>query len=1381
MNPDVAARLDAVCDSFEQAWRSGTDPNIGSFVATQVEDDLRRMALPHLLAVDAEYRQARDGSVPSLAEYAVLLSVDPGELQQMSEEVTWMTGAARTPVAGDNGIAAAKGHQDVAARLDAKIKKPEIDGYEILSELGRGGMGIVYKARQIRAGRLVALKTIHAPHLAGSEQIRRFQSEAAAAGRLNHHGIVPVYDVGECNGLHYFSMGFVDGPNLEMKAREQILSCREAATICRDLAEALEYAHQNGVIHRDVKPHNVLIGPDGKPRLMDFGLAKLIDGNQDLTSTGQVMGTAAYMAPEQARGSRTVVDPTIDVYSLGATLYRCVTGRPPFQASTTIEVLRQLNEDEPVSPRRLNQEIDVEIETLCLKCLDKEPSRRFQSAGELAAELNRYLNREPIQSRPISVLSRTWRWCLRRPASAASILLGVTLLTVMAAAIPLILLQQNKLQLAELQRQRDVDARGKAESAQQAEEQNRRQAEKLASANAARAATQEYFVSIMKVREMRMQPEPKAGWTWEALDLLEKAATSNADGKDPVAVRSLIADTLVTPDIREIGRIEGVPNTSVIAVSHDGKLLAAGDFGGNPGQVRIYRINSMRDDRNRPCVTFELFRECSVDTTWDGIRSELTDRGFWYGKIDSEGMSALDFSPDDKQIAVGTRNGNITIWQIDSDPPRILFDKRFPEVRTRRLAFSSDGRRIFTSYADPKAFRIFNIDDQSDKVTLFDNHVDFGVTHDGRVILSSAGKLHRIVPTSINESVEFEQDVPHSGIVTDRSRSLAIVGAVPSRLLNPITGEKSFVLQSAPPEHGAPTDLTFAADANVAIAAVRPQNLRLWDAISGQKAIEISYPGGEAPLVCAGAEDDRVYVYSTVHMFAKQLRCARPLQAHAELAASLSEAAAPFSAIVPGSQVLSCFALSADQQSMAVVEAAPFDGVQKIPDGYRARLRKINSSDGRETTRWTCLVLGSSENRNTLTDGDAVTFLEDDHRIAFTTPALGNIAIASDAGFQFPEGAGIDVDQRPPVITAADAVSWSGGKVPAVSETAGFRPAISLRIPRSLIQSKERLLLRLISGETIRQYEVSEQYLDSAGWYLLSLDQFTEDMESGEWRIEANLVESDLHFDSNPGDNLGEDASAIEAGPLFLLPWKRVNRGKTPPVYPLRLGPIAKHGDKGLAAVVESWTLHHLSSDRAESAPVPWRDADNYEEDIRGVSASRNGHFVGTDSGLVAIVKPDGSQELIERAHTEKGAYDSRDGVLATAMADCVDLAVAGTLRGQIKVYDLIERTGAPTFVTDAHSREIVALAITENGQLLASADAEGALRFWKRHADQLELLFEMTANKSPIQSMQFSRDGDLYVLRQGHRGVLKLELDELAAHFRNCGLAFDGGEFPSK
>ena len=960
MNPEVAARLDAVCDTFEQAWRSGADPDIGSFFASQVENDLRRMALPHLLAVDAEYRRARDGAAPSLDEYAALLSVDPGELQQMSEDVTWMTGGVQTPIVGEHDIAAGKEHERVTVRLDARIGKPEIDGYEILSELGRGGMGIVYKARQIRAGRLVALKTIHAPHLAGSEQIRRFQGEAAAAARLNHHGIVPVYDVGECNGLHYFSMGFVDGPNLEMKAREQILSCREAAAICRDLAEALEYAHQNGVIHRDVKPHNVLIGPDGKPRLMDFGLAKLIDANQDLTGTGQVMGTAAYMAPEQARGLRTVVEPTVDVYSLGATLYRCVTGRPPFQASTTIEVLRQLNEDEPVSPRRLNQEVDIEIETLCLKCLEKDPSRRFQSAGELAAELNRYLNREPIQSRPISAVARAWRWCLRRPASAASILLGVMLLTVIAAAIPLILLQQKKLQLAELQRQRDFDARGKAETAHQAEEQGRKQAEKLAAANAARAATQEYFVSIMKVREVRMQPEPKAGWTWEALDLLEKAAASDADGKDLVGLRSLIADTLVTPDMREIGRIEGVPNTRAIAVSHDGKLLAAGDYAGNPSQVRIYRINTRQDEDNRPRVSFELFRECSADTTLDGIQSELSDLGLWSGTINSEGMWALDFSPDDKQIAVGTRNGNITIWQIDCDPPRVFFDHRFPEKNVNRIRYSPDGHQLIVEYRMPPALRVFNVDDQTDRVTNYDGNVNFGMLPDGRILTSHEGHIFRATTKDSMEPIQLAEAGGSLDLLgTDRRLSLAIIGTEPPVLMDSGTCEKTLVLQQSPLAPSRPRDLAFAADSTLVIASVEPQNIRMWDAVSGKKAVEISYSGYEPPLVCVGSERDRVYVYSTVSMLAYQLRCAQSILHVNESATSLASVPSPLVAVVPSAQRIASFALSDDEQHLAVVETASVHGRQTIPEGYRVQLRKLNTRDSTETDRWTCLLLHS--------------------------------------------------------------------------------------------------------------------------------------------------------------------------------------------------------------------------------------------------------------------------------------------------------------------------------------------------------------------------------------------------------------------------------------
>lgn len=1381
MTPDVAARVDAYCDAFEQSWKSGALTDVGSFLASQVENDFRHTVLPHLLAVDAEYRRARDGSAPSLAEYAVLLNVDLSELQKLSDDATWMTSAAVTPVAGNRELVAAKGENAITSGLDRNTRMPEIDGYEIFCELGRGGMGVVYKARQIRAGRIVALKTIRAPHLAASERTRRFQGEAIAAARLNHHGIVPVYEVGQHNELYYFSMGFVDGVTLEAKARDQILSSREAAKICRDLADALEYAHQNGVIHRDVKPHNVLMGNDAKPRLTDFGLAKLTDGDQDLTSTGQVMGTAAYMAPEQARGNHAMVGPSTDVYSLGATLYRCVTGRPPFQASTTIEILRQLHEDEPISPRRLNQEVDIEIETICLKCLEKEPWRRFQSAGEMAAELNRYLNREPIHSRPIGPLARAWRWCLRRPASAASVFMAIMLLTVMAAGIPLFLLQQNKLQLAELQRQRDVDARGKAENARQAEEQARKQAETLAAANAARAATQEYFVSIMKVRELQMQPEPRAGWTWEALNLLQKAATSDADGKDPVAVRSLIADTLVTPDLREIGRIEGVPNTHSIDVSHDGKLLAAGDYGGNPSQIRLYRIKTTWDD-NQPRVQFELFRECSVNTTVDGIQGAITDLGLGAKATNSEGMWSLDFSPDDKHIAVGTRNGNITIWQIDCDPPRILFDRRFPETHIAQIRYSADGRRLIAQHRIPPALRVVNVVDQTDRVTHYDEDVNFSLLPDDRVVISHGERLFRASTSESSESIQLtETDGPLNLLAADQNLPFAIVGTAPPVVLDPETGEKTFVLEHSTSAPGRPRELVVAADSTLAIAAVEPQNIRMWDATSGKRAIEISYPGYEPPIVCAGSERDRVYVYSTVSMIGYQLRCAQSIvhenHGHA-LFKDLAAAPSPQAVVVPGAQRIASFALSDDEQHIAVVEAASVHGLTTIPDGYRASLRKLNARDGTEAARWTCLLLHSGQDRNILTEGDSVAFVEHDRKIAFTTPAVGNIAVVSEAGFEFPSGVGIDVIRSPATLDSSESVHWDGGTVAAGSKIAGSRAAITLKLPRRLSRPNERLRIRLIMGETTQEYDLTDRHLVSPGWHLIMLDQIEQQQDPGNWRVDAILEPSDLRFAAKDDESGEVDGLSILPGDFYLIPWQRVRRGKSSHSFPLRLGPLSSREDGGLLAVVESWTLHQWSPDLSAVDGVPWRDSANDEEDIRGFSKSRNGHFVGTDSGLVAMIKPDGGQDLIEGAHTENGSYDSRDGVLSAAVVDSVNLAVVGTLRGQIKVYDLTARTKRPVYVADAHSREIVAIATTENGQLLASADAEGALRFWKRHADRLELLFEMTATTSPIQSMQFSQDGGLYLLRHGHRAVMRLELEDLAAHFRNCGLTLPDVSF---
>jgi len=271
-------------------------------------------------------------------------------------------------------------------------------------------------------------------------------------------------------------------------------------------------------------------------------------------------------------------------------------------------------------------------------------------------------------------------------------------------------------------------------------------------------------------------------------------------------------------------------------------------------------------------------------------------------------------------------------------------------------------------------------------------------------------------------------------------------------------------------------------------------------------------------------------------------------------------------------------------------------------------------------------------------------------------------------------------------------------------------------------------------------------------------------------------VESSLQFALNSGHSVATDESAIQLSHLYLLPTKLLKRGQTPPVYPLRLGPLAPRKDGGLAAVVESWTLHQWGPDLSESTSAPWRDTVNNEEDIRGVYAGQDGYFVGTDSGLVAFVKPDGGQELIERAHTEKANYDSRDGVLATTLAEDAGLAVAGTLRGQIKLYDLQQKNRAPISITDAHDREIVAMTITSDGQMLASGSADGVLKFWQHKADRIKLLFEMTNVQTGFVQMDFSADGShLYLLRQGERGIRRLNVKELSRLFSQSGLGWAG------
>jgi len=329
--------------------------------------------------------------------------------------------------------------------------------YELLEEIARGGMGVVYRARHRPLNRIVALKMIRSGELAAEADVQRFHSEAEAAATLNHPNIVPIYDVGEQDGHHFFTMALVSGSSLKDKLSDGPLPPREAAELTAVVAEAVQAAHEKGIVHRDLKPSNVLIDESGRPQVADFGLAKQAETDSSLTATGQILGTPAFMPPEQAAGSTDKVGPRSDIYSLGAVLYCLLTGRPPFQSANVVETLKQVLEREPVSPRQLNPAVDRDLETICLRCLQKDPQRRYATAADFSADLKRYLGGRPILARPLGRFAKTWRWCRRNKLATAVILL----LAVLGIGGPVVAVEQFRLQreaqrnLSKYKRERD--------------------------------------------------------------------------------------------------------------------------------------------------------------------------------------------------------------------------------------------------------------------------------------------------------------------------------------------------------------------------------------------------------------------------------------------------------------------------------------------------------------------------------------------------------------------------------------------------------------------------------------------------------------------------------------------------------------------------------------------------------------------------------------------------------------------------------------------------------------------------------------------------------------------------------------------------------------
>lgn len=407
-----AALIDRICDTFEEAWRQGEQPSIEEYLEA-VPQPLRSRLFAELLRSDLEMRFNAEATVDT----SIYLSRFP----ERKEEIRAVIAEYRQENLGRSPrqktqVGSPSTHPTANVRQEGSTRG-RYGRYQLLEEIARGGMGVVFKAYDAKLQRTVALKMILDRNLASEEAIRRFYAEAETAAGLNHPGIVPIHDVGEQEGQHYYAMGFVEGPTLSRELESRQFDVDESAQLVLELARAVGYAHDHGVVHRDLKPGNILLSAEGRPLIADFGLAKRTDQISQLSVDGQILGTPGYMAPEQAAGDVEQSGPAADIYGLGAILYHLFTGHPPFR--TGFDSLASVLEQDPVPPRTLNRRVPRDLNVICMKCLNKNPANRYASAEDLACDIQRYLDGELIQARPASVRRRLQRWGRHRPRLAS--------------------------------------------------------------------------------------------------------------------------------------------------------------------------------------------------------------------------------------------------------------------------------------------------------------------------------------------------------------------------------------------------------------------------------------------------------------------------------------------------------------------------------------------------------------------------------------------------------------------------------------------------------------------------------------------------------------------------------------------------------------------------------------------------------------------------------------------------------------------------------------------------------------------------------------------------------------------------------------------------
>lgn len=723
-------------------------------------------------------------------------------------------------------------------RLQSGERRMHFGDYVLLEEIARGGMGVVYRARQVSLNRIVAVKVARGDDSGSMSDSKRFHFEAEATARLDHPNIVPIHEVGEINGRAFFSMALVEGKSLAEKIVVDPMPAKAAARLMAQVADAVAYAHAQGVVHRDLKPANILLDEKGQPRITDFGLAKIVDTNSSITRAGEVLGTPNYMPPEQAAGRNDEVGTLSDVYSLGATLYALITGRPPFQSATVLETLNQVLFRDPIPPRTLNPAVDRDLDTICLKCIAKRPDQRYATATAFADDLRRFLNGNSIVARPVGHAEKVIRWCRRNLLAAAALfaMAGIFL-------IAFVLISWSYYR---------VEDALKKEAAQRAQAQGREKSERWERyrSNLAGAASALRLHNVNAARQaLDAAPEEYRNWEWRHFyGQLDLSKQTYLPGDGPArhssvatALGHVVTVTLGQPlrywdpfcqEVSQSTNLEAGPFGYMF--SADGKRFVSKP---NPEEIDVFDVASgtlvskfklddreitgwaLSDDNSR-------FATSSPDTTvkiWDVASGKrlFVLRGH---KLTA---GRLEFSKDGRLLASsGNYDSTARVW--DTRNGKLLAVLPFPSANVIAAKFSADGERCLLYAGYPTT-----------DLLLFESR-------SGRLVAKLNGHTNQISGAEFNSdgkliaSASYDQDL---------------------RLWDSRDGKQIFVLRG---HKGRVTRVQFSPDKKRLLSASNDKTLRIWDVATGeslavlhghnQEIRDASYSadGSEIVSICQG-------------------------------------------------------------------------------------------------------------------------------------------------------------------------------------------------------------------------------------------------------------------------------------------------------------------------------------------------------------------------------------------------------------------------------------------------------------------------------------------------------------------------------------------------